>query len=176
MQTVGLVLILINILAIAGPVAAVAAVYYNNPVDMIIPNEVEDVVTSTIETDANIEMPQYIDSTYDTASRTVTATFSFKNPFEFDLTVNAVSADVECVTHSFSLGHAQLSNPVTINAGTAATINVVFVWTQTAENHFLAVHSNEENISINLVNLWLDVSGIEVETPEKISLTVPLKQ
>jgi LEA14-like dessication related protein len=176
MQTVGLVLILINILAIAGPAAAVAAVYYNDPVEMIIPSKVEEAITSAIRTDENIEMPQYIGSTYDTTSRTVTATFSFKNPFEFDLTVNTVSADVECVTHSFSLGHAQLSNPVTIDAGTTATITVVFAWTQTAENHFLAEHSNEENSSINLVNLGLDVSGIEVETPEKISLTVPLTQ
>ena len=176
MQKVGLILILINILAIAGPLAGVAAVYYNNPTEMILPTEVEEAVTATIETDDNIEMPQYIGSTYDTTSRTVTATFSFKNPFEFDLTVNTVSADVECATHSFSLGHAQLRNPVTIDAGTTATITVVFAWTQTAENHFRAEHSNEENIGINLVNLGLDVSGIEVETPEKISLTVPLTQ
>lgn len=176
MQTVGLVLILINILAIAGPVAGVAAVYYSNPVEMIIPADVEEVVTAAIETDETMELPQYIGSTYDTTSRTVTAAFSFKNPFEFDLTVNTVSADVECVTHTFSLGHAQLANPVTITADTTATIAVVFAWTQTAENHFLAEHSNEENISINLVNLGLDVSGIEVETPEKINLTVPLKQ
>src|SRR5512139_3929826 len=134
MQKVGLVLILINILAIAGPIAGVAAVYYNNPVEMIIPADVEEAVTAAIETDETLELPQYIDSTYDTDSRTVTATFSFKNPFEFDLTVNTVSADVECATHSFSLGHAQLSNPVTIPADTTATIAVVFAWTQTAEN------------------------------------------
>ena len=52
MQKVGLVLILINILAIAGPVAGVAAVYYNNPVEMIIPADVERFHEHVAPTDA----------------------------------------------------------------------------------------------------------------------------
>ncbi len=174
MQILGLLLILINVFAVAGPVTGVVVTYYSNPVEMIMPPEVEEIVTTAVDTDEAIEMPQYVGSTYDIELRTVTATFSFKNPFRFDLSINSVSADVECAAHGDFLGRAAISNPVEAKAGLTVMITVVFTWTQTAESHFLTAHSNQDSIDIKLVNLNLDVSGIVVETPESISLTAPL--
>lgn len=149
--------------------------YCDNPVEMIIPPDLEEI--ATVGTDAKaIELPKYVGSTYDAASRTVTAEFSFTNPFDSDLVLNSVSADVECSAHVIPLGHAELTNPLEVRAGTTATIVIVFTWTQTAENHFLTAHQNADSIDIVLVNLGLDVSGIDIETPENINLTVPLAQ
>jgi len=170
-----MLLVLISVAAIAGPVAGLIVLNYHNPVDMIIPPDLEEIVTAGTGNQA-IELPKYVGSTYDAASRTVTANFNFTNPFEADLSVNSVSADVECAAHAFFLGHAELINPVEVREGATATISVVFTWTQTAENHFLNAHPNAESIDIILINLDLDVSGIDIQTPENISLTVPLVQ
>jgi len=176
MNILGLLLILINVGAIAGPVAGIAVVYRANPVEMIIPPEVEEIVTGTIGTNKPIELPQYVSSNYDSATPTVVATFSFTNPFKVDLRINSLSADVECVDHVFALGHAELSNPVQINEGATAMITVIFIWTQAAADHFVTAHTGAATIDINLTNLGLDVSGITIETPENIRVNVPLLQ
>jgi hypothetical protein len=65
MQILGLILILINVGAIAAPVTAVAIVYSSNLVEMVIPPQVEQMVNSTINTGESLEPPQYISSTFD---------------------------------------------------------------------------------------------------------------
>ena len=176
MHILGLLLILINVGAVAGPLAGVAIVYRDNPVEMIIPPEVEEVLTSTINTNKPVELPKYVSSAYDIATKTVTATFSFTNPFKVDLKVNSLSADVECANHVFALGHAELDNPVQINEGATAMISVVFIWTQEGENHFVTAHAEAASIDVNLINLGVDVSGITIETPETMRVNVPLLQ
>lgn len=176
MQILGLILVLINVGAIAVPVATVAVVYSYNPVEMIIPPQVEQIVSSTINTGESIEPPQYVSSTFDQATKTITVTFRFTNPFNLDLKIKSVSADVECAAHGFILGNASLSNPVELDARATAVINIVFTWTQEAEDHFINRHSGEESIGVKLVNLGIDVSGITVQLPESIDLIVPLVQ
>ena len=174
MHILGVLLILVNVGAVAGPVTGVAIVYNENPIEMIIPPEVEQIINDTIDTNKPVEIPQYLSSTYDTATRTVTATFIFTNPYQLDLKIKSLSADVECTTHTFALGHATLPAQVQIDKGATVTITVVFVWTQAAEEHFGTAHTGAANIDIRLTNLGVDVSGITIETPESIIANVPL--
>ena len=53
-------------------------------------------------------------------------------------------------------------------------IRIKFVWTETAEDHFLSMHSSEEEIDVELVDIKLDVSGVTVELPETVTLTLPM--
>ena len=175
MQILGLILALISIGAVAGPVAGVVLVYQNNPIEMIIPPEIDDLIAGSFGEDEPLELPQYVSSSLNPVTQTLTATFSFTNPFELDLRVNSLSAEVECAIHAFNLGHAELVNPVPISAGDTALIPVVFQWTQAAEDHFLTAHSEATSIDIELVNLRVDVSGITIETPESVSVNVPLQ-
>jgi hypothetical protein len=176
MQILGLILILINIGAIAGPVTAVAVVYRDNPIEMVVPPEVEQIVTNTLNTARPVELPQYISSTCDPSARTVSAIFSFTNPFNLDLRINSLSADIMCIDHRFALGSARLSNPVQLDEGATAMITIVFTWTQEAEEHFQTAHPEATSIDIEMVNLGIDVSGITVQVPESINLNVPLVQ
>lgn len=176
MQILGLILVLINVGAIAVPVTAVAVMYWENPIEMIVPPEVEQIVTGMINTDQPVELPQYVSSTYDLSSRTVSAVFSFTNPFNLALRISSVSADVVCAAHTFTLGDASLSSPVQLDEGATAMITIVFTWTQEAEAHFEAEHAEATSVDVELVNLGLDVSGITVQVPESISLNVPLVQ
>jgi hypothetical protein len=176
MQILGLILVLINVGAIAAPVTAVAVIYSSNPVEMVIPPQVEQIVSSTLNTGESVEPPQYVSSTFDPSTRTITASFSFTNPFNLDLRIKSVSADVKCAAHDFTLGNASLSNPVQLDAGATAIINIIFTWTQEAEDHFNTMHSGETSVDIKMVNLGIDVSGITVQAPESIDLSVPLVQ
>src|SRR5512139_3190984 len=132
MQKVGLLLILISIVAVAGPVTALVVLHYDNPVEMIIPPDLEEIVATGVEGNQGMELPKYVGSTYDAIARTVTARFNFTNPFEADLSVHSVAAAVECATHVSSLGPAALFSPVDVNEAETATIAVVFTWTQMA--------------------------------------------
>jgi hypothetical protein len=176
MNILGLILILINVGAIAAPVTAVAIVYSNNLVEMVIPPQVEQIVNNTINTGESVEPPQYISSTFDPSTKTITASFSFTNPFNLNMRIKSVSADVKCATHELMLGNASLVTPVQLNARSTAVINIIFIWTQEAEDHFTTMHSEETNIDIKLVNLGVDVSGITVQVPQSIDLNVPLVQ
>lgn len=176
MNLLAVLFILLNIGAVAGPAAAVAVIHMDNPVEMIIPPQVQDIVTNTLNTQDFIEMPQYVSSDYDLATKTITAVFSFKNPFEVDLTINQLSAQIQCTDHSFSLGNANLNNPLTIKPQTTGLITIVFAYTQTAQTHFQTAHPQATNMDITLTDLQVDVSGIEIQTPQTIQINVPLQE
>lgn len=174
MQHLGLVLILLNIGAIAAPITGVVLIYSNDLSQIFIPSEVEDVVSNTIGTEESIKLPQYVSSSYDPSSRTAHVTFSFTNPFDFDLSLNTVSANIVCLDHNLGLGSAALNNQVTIEKEETQEIIINFVWTQAAETHFLSQHVSESAVDVKLVDMKLDVSGINIEVPEEIIVSVPL--
>ena len=195
MQLLGLILILINVGAVVGPIAGVAIVYQGNLQEMIVPPEVETIVTETINvismsqsnpsnpsnpenpggsTIASFAMPQYVSSSYDVAARTVTAVFNLTNPLNITLTVNVVSADVKCHTHGFMLGHATMPKQVEITPAKTAELIVVFAWTEAAQEHILNSHTSEATINVDLVNISVSVSGITLDVPETYNVDIPL--
>ncbi len=174
MQILGLVLILISVCSIAIPVAGVVILYSDDLSQLIIPSELEEVLSETINTDESLELPVYVSSSYDISSRTVQAIFRFTNPFDFTIMLNVLSADLECIAHHFSLGSASLDNEVQINGGATEDIVINFIWTEAAQDHFLNEHADESTIEIQLMNMQLDVSGISIGVPEEVILDLPL--
>ncbi|KON33175.1 hypothetical protein AC477_01845 [miscellaneous Crenarchaeota group-1 archaeon SG8-32-1] len=174
MQLLGLVLILLNVGAIATPIAGVVLLNSNDLSQIIIPTEFEEIISNTICNGESIQLPQYIGSSYDQSSRTAQVIFNFSNPFEFDLTLNTVSANIVCLDHNFALGYAALDDTVLIKQEETQTIIMNFVWTISAENHFLSQHVNASAIDAKLVEITLDISGIIIEVPEEIIISLPI--
>ncbi len=175
MQLLGLVLILINVVAVAAPVGAVVVIYRDDLTQLVVPPEIEEITDSTLTASQSFTLPQFVSSTYDVATKTVTVTFNFTNPFNLNMTINSVSADVQCNDHKFTLGHASLNNAVKLDFNETANLTVNFKWTQEAEAHFLAQHAGAKTININLINVGVDVSGITIETPQTVNIgEVPL--
>jgi len=194
MQLLGILLILINVGAIAGPLAGVVIVYRDNLEEMVVPPEVKEIVdnTMTVFTSGNpssnpdnpsnpddtetvsFQLPQYVSSSYDPVARTITATFNFTNPLNFTMTINAVSADVKCHAHGVLLGNAAITNAVEIPPTETRDITVTFVWTETAQQHFLEEHVGQTSINADLVNITVNLSGISIETPETYNVDIPL--
>ena len=196
MQVLGLVLILINVGAIVGPIAGVVIVYRSNLLDLVVPPEVQEIIGNTINSvtasnpsnpsgtpsspdnpsGGNLALPQYVSSSYDPVARTVTAIFNFTNPFNFNVSINAVSADVKCHAHTFLLGHAAMSNPVEVPPMQTADITVIFTWTEAAQEHFQKEHAGQTTINVDLLNITVNVSGISIETPETYNVDIPISQ
>lgn len=174
MQLLGLVLILLNIGAIATPIAGVVLLNSSDLLQIIIPSEVEEIISNTIGNEESIELPQYVSSSYDKSSRTAQVIFSFTNPFEFDLTLNKVTANIVCLDHNVALGNTALDDPVLIEQKETQEIIVNFIWTIAAETHFLSQHVDESAVDVKLVDIELDVSGIIVEVPEEILVSLPI--
>ena len=168
-----LILFLVTVGAIAAPIAGVAIVYSYNLSELIISSEVKEIMSSIIYTDESLKLPQYVSSSYNLSSRTAQATFNFTSPFKVTLTINSVSADLECTDHNFALGHAALSEPVQLNKGKTENITIIFMWTEGAENHFLNEHANATGIDIDLVNMQIDIDGISIEIPEQVTINLP---
>jgi hypothetical protein len=196
MQALGLILILINVGAIVGPIAGVVVVYHSNLQELVVPPEVQEMVGNTINvltssspnnpsnapsnldnpSNGNLELPQYLNSSYDAVARTVTVIFNFTNPFNFSITINAVSADVQCHAHSFLLGHAAISNPVEIPPMQTQDITVIFTATEVAQEHIQKEHAGQATVNVDLVNITIDISGISIETPQTYNVDIPISQ
>ena len=103
---------------------------------------------------------------YDEASHTFSVTLQFKNSFPVDITIKSLSGNIECVEHGFHLGNASLSEPVSIDSGKTGTLTVVGTWTQDAlgnNGHFKTEHGNEETVDVVLVDMAVDISGIQIQ-------------
>ncbi len=196
MQILGLLIVLVYLGAAVGPVAAVYVAYNGNVQEMVIPPEVQTIVEDTLGSMAptssepfnplnpsgadggssgiSFEPPQYVSSTYDLATRTVTVIFNFTNPLNATLAVNQVSADVKCHAHGFQLGHAAIPKAVEIPSGQTIDLTVVFAWTEAAQEHMLGSHSGETTVNVDLVNIVVNVSGITIEVPSTYNVDIPL--
>jgi hypothetical protein len=178
MQVLSAALTLLNIILVVGPIAGVIVIHSSNPIEIVIPAEVQKATQESIDSiESTFESLELVDYTYDLDARTLTLTFSITNYLDIDITFNALEADVQCARDGYPLGHIALNNPVTINSGRSAYISSSFKWTAQAEEHVKTVHAEETSIDIDLVNIALDVSGIVVQTPEHVTLTnIPLPE
>ncbi len=193
MQLLRILLILINISIIVGPLIGVAIIYRNNLEALVVPPEVKEIFDNTINPQSStqnqssnnsgnssehndVAIPQYVNSTYDPATRTLTVVFKFTNPVDFSISLNEVSADVQCHAHNYLLGHARLSNSMQIPAKETVDIKVLFVTTSDAEQHFQAQHSDQSTISADLVNIVANVSGMSIQIPDSYNVDIPLFQ
>jgi hypothetical protein len=68
------------------------------------------------------------------------------------------------------MGHATISNPVSIRAGETARIDVVGTWTQEAVNHVQTAHAGAQSIDIELVGVTINVNGVIVQTDEFVKI------
>ena len=191
LQAIGIVLLLISIGTVAAPVGAVLVMYHDNLIEIVIPPEINDIINSNnIIQDNLIDvenggfegsgqspslMPTIVDVQTDVISRTFSVTVNFTNTFNFNLTLNNLSANLECTQHHYVLGSANIRDSVFIPAGKTTLIVVTGFWTQDAESHFLSQHLGTTSIDVDLANLDIDVNGINIKQTEPINIgSVPI--
>lgn len=179
MEKVRILLTLITIATIAGPLVGELVIYRDNLSGLIIPPEINNLMNTTGGNGSllgtPIEVPQIVSSEYDPISRTVIFSFNFTNPFNFDLTLRTLTANVVCTQHDFPLGHVALANPIPLRGGETVLIPVTGTWTEDAVNHFSIAHAGAQKISVDLTGMNVNISGITLDFTQRIHVgEVPL--
>jgi hypothetical protein len=154
-----------------------AAMYLNNPLSLVIPPNLGEILRGSVFPSGSTELTTFKGATYNVASRTVSLTFNFANPFSFDLKINSMSASIECAFDNFPLGTAVLKNPVTVRTGETALLTIDGTWTDAALNHFQTqpVHSGQTETDVNLLGLQIDMDGMTIQMNDPIRVAhVPL--
>jgi hypothetical protein len=176
MNILGAVLAILNIVTILGPIAGVAIVYQSNLQEMVIPPQIQDIIDggngdlddsgAGLFSGETFQLPQFVSATADTAARSVTIFLNFTNPFNYDLNLNSITADIVCQEHNFTLGHAGLLQPTVIKANITSDLTIVCQWTLESENHFITAHSGASGVDVNVIGLTIDVNGITIRSNE----------
>jgi hypothetical protein len=165
MQLMGLFLVLINVSVVFAPITCAAIVYRDNLSGLVVPPQVNELISQVTLNSSQIALPQVVDYAYDTAAKTITVIFNFTNPLNLNITLNALSADVVCDIHNVILGHVEIAYPVALEPDVTVYLLAVFFWTETAENHFISEHAGQSAIDILLTNISIDVSDLAIEAP-----------
>jgi hypothetical protein len=186
MQTIGIILLLISIGTIVGPVGAVVVMYRDNLTEIVLPPQLSDIINgnssifvannngdgsnAATSLEQQVLAPVFVGAQINNVSRTFTVTVNFTNTFNYDLTVNSISAGVECSQHNYPLGSISLNGVVAVLAGQSSQITVSGTWTQDAENHVRIEHPGAISVNVNLIDLTINVNGIVIQETEPISV------
>jgi hypothetical protein len=177
MNVFGAILAILNVVMILGPVAGVAVIYRDNLQQTVITPQIQDLITASggnalsggsmnLFSGQGFALPQFVSATADVAARSVTLVVNFTNPFNYDLVVNSISADVVCVEHNFNLGHGVLIEPTNLPANQTTDFTMVCTWTQAAENHFLTEHTSASSVAAEILGLTANVNGITIQSDQ----------
>jgi hypothetical protein len=175
MQALGILLVLINVVTIAGPVVGVAIVYQNNLTELVIPPELTQLLNSTVVLGNQATLAQVLNVQIDNNSRTLTLTVGFTNPLNYTLTLNSFDATLECSQHHYFFGNLNLVSPVALPAALTTEVNLVCLWSTEAEAHVRAAHPGATNIDLNLLGLIINVNDINVALSNPVGVpNVPI--
>ncbi len=179
MNKVRLALTLITVGITVGPILGVVLAYQNNLPGLIIPDKINQIMSSLGNANPQNIIQQgqagTADVQFDPALRTFTASFPFKNPLPVDTTIDSLSGPIECDEHHFVLCNVSLKNPVSVKGGATATAMVQGTWTEAAVNHFQTAHQGEISVSVSIVNANIVIGGMTIQTNQPTSIgAIPL--
>ena len=167
MDKIKLILTLITIAITVVPIVGVLLTYQDNLVGLFVPPEINEIADkfSGGGGGGGSDGPQVEPvgpPQYDPVSGTIRQSIEFKNTFPIDITLKSMSGNVQCVEHGFDLGVTSIEDPVSIPVGETRTVTLLVNWTDGAEGHLKSLHATEENVEVTLVNVGVDISGIQI--------------
>jgi hypothetical protein len=96
MQKVRIILVLVSVLTLLTPFAVVGITYRNNPVQMVVPPQIKQIIGSSSSSNSGSGNGNFIsgDITVSSASPTNTFSIQLTNPFNFSVTLYSLNATV----------------------------------------------------------------------------------
>ena len=175
MNTVGIALTLISVLCAAGPVAGLVITYQSNPVGMVVPPQVSDIVGNGFSSLSNFSMPQIVSSDYNETANTAILVFNVTNSVSINCTLKDAYAEVRSHDDQTFLANATLLNPVFMPGGQAVNVTITCVWTPEAETYFESQHAGASSINVDLTQLTINVNDVIVTLSQPIEISnVPI--
>ena len=169
MDKIKLILTLITITITVVPIVGVLLAYQDNLVGLFVPPEIDEIADKLGGGGGDggggsdgppvepVGPPEY-----DPGSHTIRQSIEFENTFPLDITLKSMSGDVQCVEHGFDVGVASLEDSVSIPVGETGIVTLMVTFTDEGIDHFKAEHVGEETVEVVLVNVGVDISGIQI--------------
>ncbi len=190
MQVIGIVLLLISVGTIVGPVGAVVVMYHNDLTQLVIPPQIRDIMNGNnniLPTNNNsndngnsdlggLMTPVLVSATSNLEAHSFTGIFNVTNPFNYDLTLNSFSSDVEFSQENIPAGSFSLGSPATVNAGETSQLTITGHWNQDAQDYITNIYSaGATSVDISISNIAIDVNGIVIQSAGSIHVgNVPM--
>jgi hypothetical protein len=166
MDKIRLFLTVITIAIVVIPLVGTLLAHQGNLLGLFVPPEINEIADDLMGGDdgPGLEPPAMVgEPEYDKVTHTFSVSFQYKNSFPMDITIKSLTGNIECAEHGFLLGNASLSEPVSIDAGETGTLTVLGKWTDEGISHFGTAHGDEENVDVVLVDMAVDISGIQIQ-------------
>jgi hypothetical protein len=189
MQVVGLILTLLSITLVVAPVGAVVVIYQNNLTEIVIPPEINSLITGdgsgnsfllneSAPTDfGSLITPTFVSADVDKDAKTFTVEVDVTNNVNYTFTLTSFSSDVQSAGDGAYLVSVQLINPpVVLSPGGTSRVSIGGSWSSASETYFTQNYANASSVSVQLVNTSVEVNGITVTLSDPIVVDVPLTE
>jgi hypothetical protein len=159
MDKIRLILTLVTIAIVVIPIVGMLLAYQGNLLGLFVPPEINQIADDFMGGDGG--------NNGDNGPRLEPPTMVGEPTYNEEAgTFNSLSGNIECVEHHFTLGTANLSDAVSIDAGETGTLTVNGQWTDAGKLHFRNEHASEEFVDVVLSDLAVDISGVQLQMDE----------
>ncbi len=185
MNKVKLALTLLTVALIVGPVLGVVLIYRDNLVGLVLPpdNPATSGLTESTLSNLNLtalESSQPIkpisDPTYNQTTGTFAYPVNFTNPLPQAISIDHLSVDVMCADNNATLGTICIPDPIQVNPGDSAVLNITGNINQQVLDQYEAQYGSGNNVNIALENLNVTVGGISLhldQIPDLGTIQIP---
>jgi len=113
---------------------------------------------------SEFEMPQPVgDPRYDPATKTVSYTFSFTNPLPTAIEVDDFRAGIISHNDGFFIGNMTINEPLKLDPGQTSDITALLILSEDAINYLQTKSETQSSINIDLVDLNVNLAGLQVQ-------------
>ena len=117
--------------------------------------------------------PVFVSAQIDDTTNTFTGVFQITNSFNYDLTLNSFSTDVQLTQPNIQAGNISLGSPVTVAAGQTSQLTIMGQWTQAAQDYAVNNLQGASSVDMTLTNISINVNGITIQTAGPVQISVP---
>jgi len=174
MNKVKLFLTILTILIAVVPLTTQVILYRENPVDLIIPPTIADLLSGGTDDLATADavnfagmsfsLPTLIDDPILFQNGTIKLVYQFTNPLDGKITINSMDADIVCIDHNFTIGNVFIE-PATLEPNQTIELNVIGILTPQAVEHITKYHKDQNSIDTQFKNYSVDLTGIKITLP-----------
>lgn len=189
MNKVKIFLTLLTIAIIVTPIVVEVLLYHDNFLGLVIPTEISDLITGDDSNSNSVgngnvfdrllnsqfELPQLTgEPKYNPETRTLLATFSFTNPLQTPISIDRLSSGIVSHNDGFFIGNLTIDKPIRLDPGQTADIPTATLLSNDALSYLKNKSENQGSINLDLVDLNVDLAGIQVQLDKQNVGDIPI--
>ncbi len=189
MNKVKIFLTLLTIAVTVTPIVVEVLLYHDNLLGLVIPTEISDLITGDDSNSNSVgngnvfdrllnsqfELPQLTgEPKYNPETRTLLATFSFTNPLQTPISIDRLSSGIVSHNDGFFIGNLTIDKPIRLDPGQTADIPTATLLSNDALSYLKNKSENQGSINLDLVDLNVDLAGIQVQLDKQNVGDIPI--